>query len=177
MFKRIAVAAVAFACVSVALGAAEKIRWFDNLAELNPNADGMAILNHKLGLDNTVVQVILSDLSPNTPYVVALREPSTWSPVEGTDDVLLDPVSGTGTEFFFVISAGTEGQLSTDGKGHLTFHGSTTQGSGDFSDSDVLIILYTDWDAAFPLDPERLEFPDLRIPVRLIGYNGTPAPE
>ena len=175
MLKRIAFVLVVCAVVGVAFGAATKIRWFANIAEPNPDADGMTILSYVQGQDNIVAQVILSDLVPNTQYVVALRWPGTWELVEGTDEVLLQATLNPPwpPSFGFPISAAN---LEADSKGHLTYHGSTTPDSGDSSDSDVLIILQTDWDAAFPPDPERPEYPDLRIPVRMIGYNGTPAP-
>ena len=163
MLKRVAFVLVVCLCVGVAYGAATKIRWFDNIAESNPDADGMAILNYVAGQDNIIAQVILSDLVADTQYVVALREPGTWT-LDGNVGVFEPhPLGG----FFFPISAGAQGQLSTDGKGHLTFHSQTTVGSGDFSDSDVFVILYSDWTARV-VDVDG----NLRISVRMIGYNG-----
>lgn len=173
MSKHLAVAVVAFACVSLALGAAVKIRMFHDI--VNPGqADGMAILNYKQAQDNTVAQIILSDLEPSTAYVVTLREPDTWRLDSGV--AVLDDTDVFEGEFFFPLSAGEDGQLSTDSKGHLTVHATlasapTLNHNGDWDDSDVLIFLFSDWDAAFPPDPERFEFPNLRIPVRLIGCN------
>ena len=164
MSKRLAIAVVAFACVSLALGAAVKIRWFDNIAEPNPDADGMAILNYKLGQNNTVAQIILSDLLPNTEYVVALRVPGTWTTPDGEGYIVLadgfDPFSALNRE--------------TDNKGHLTIHG--TASFGDWSDSDVLVFLQSDWDAVFPPPPAPPATFPAAVTVRLIGYNGTPPP-
>lgn len=150
------------ACVGVAFGAATKITRFENFFPESVEADGMAILRYVQGQDNTSVQVILSDLEASTPYVVILREPNTWS-LNGSD-VVFGPVNkppGAG-DLFFAISALN---LETDSKGHLTFHASTTAGSGDVSDYDVLVFAQANWPTT-----------DFRAPVRLIGYNGTPPP-
>jgi hypothetical protein len=179
--KRFAILAVscvvAFACVAVAYGQAVRITEFDAFAPEDPNdADGMAILNHDPDEDKTIAQIILTDLLPNTEYVVALAVPEYWEPqyVEpGSAEALLEPNPEYYNDFFFPIAA--KNQL-TDGKGQLTLHDSTGPDSGDFTNSDVLIILQSDWDAAFPPDPGRPEAPNLLIPVRMIGYNGTPAP-
>jgi hypothetical protein len=164
MLRRVVFVLVVCSCVGIAFGAATKIRWFENIAEPNPDADGMAILNYVQGQNNISAQIILSDLLANAQYVVTLREPNTWSLDESTKEVVL--VGG-----FFPLSAENQ---ETDGKGHLTFHSSTTPDSGDYSDCDVLVFRQCDWAAAKPFPPSPTEY---RIPVRLIGYNGTPAPE
>lgn len=158
------------ACVGVAFGAATKITSFTNFFPESDQADGMAILRHVSGQDNTSAQVILSDLEASTPYVVILREPNTWS-LDGGDvefgPVTKPPLAGN---LFFAISALN---LETNSRGHLTFHASTTAGSGDVSDYDVLIFAQADWP---PTPSPTTEGDFLPAPVRLIGYNGTPAP-
>ena len=162
MLRRVAFVLVVCSCVGIAFGAATKIRWFDNVAEPNPEADGMAILNYVQGQDNIMAQIILSDLLPNTPYVITLRDPDTWH-LEGTDAVV--------DNGFFPISAGTSGELVSNNQGHLTFHSETVPGSGDFSGSDVLVFLLSDWQSVFrPWPAPPPTFPT-GIPVRLVGYN------
>lgn len=176
MSKRLAIAVVACACVAVAYGAVTKINSFVGFGP-DSDADGMAILNFKQGQNNTVAQVILSDLSVTTQYVLVLRDPGTWTLDTVTNEAIFEDDESFPGTFFFPISAGTEGQISTDSKGHLTFHGQTTLDSGDFSDNDVLIFWFIDWNAAFQGLPGPQEPPatELRIRVRLIGDN-PPAP-
>lgn len=167
MSKRLAIAVVACACVAVAYGAVTKVTLFVGVGP-DSDADGMAILNFKSVQGNMIAQVILSDLDPNTEYVVALREPGTWSlnqfgEVEFSD-VSKPPMAGIG---FFAISAEN---LEADSRGHLTMHEQTTPDSGNFTDYDVLVFTQMDWNVN-PPDEEGYS-----VPVRVIGYNGTPAP-
>jgi hypothetical protein len=61
--------------VSAAYGAAVKIKTFDVFApEDTVNADGMAILNYVAGNDKTIVQLIVSDFTPDTVYGVLLTD-------------------------------------------------------------------------------------------------------
>lgn len=170
MSKRLAIAVVACACVAVAYGAAVKITSF---AAFGPDSsgDGMAILRHVQGQDNTVAQIILSGLSPNTEYVVALREPNTWHlvttgfVVEAQFVSVTKPI-GAGIGFFAISIENSE----TDNRGHLTIHASTVPDSGDVSDYDVFVFLQSDWVGPAPGATA------FNMPVRLIGYNGTTAP-
>ena len=153
------------ACVGAAFGAANKIMSFTNFFPESEEADGMAILRYVPGQDNTSVQIILSDLEPSTQYMIGVREPLSWSLNGGFVELNLPtkpPGAGIG---FFAISASNQ---ETNSKGHLTFHASTTVGSGDFSDYDILIFEQTQFDQATASN--------FHVPPRLIGYNGTPAP-
>ena len=86
--------AVVFAVAGVAYGAASKIKWFDNISEPNPDADGMAILNYVAGQNETVVQIVISDFLPERTYTLRLTD--------GTSQLV--------------------GDVTTDHHGHATFH-------------------------------------------------------
>jgi len=119
MLKRIAFVLVVCAVVGVAYGAAVKIRWFDNIAEPNQDADGMAILNYVSGQDETIIQIILSDFEPNRTgfdaYTAEFVSPN--QPLSPTADI------------------------ETDSHGHGTLH---ITYAGGWSDSDIYI--YVDFD-------------------------------
>lgn len=67
------VCAVAFACYGIAYGAAVKIRQFEIVSQQEvESADAMAILNYASGSDKTIVQIIMSDFTPNIEYMVGL---------------------------------------------------------------------------------------------------------
>ena|GEM_PF-4653365 len=84
MLKRLTCVVVVLACVGIAYGAANKIRYFtpepvqvaESVAALGPDADpdGMAILNYASGADKTIVQIIVSDMTPNLTYSVRLTD-------------------------------------------------------------------------------------------------------
>ncbi|MCH7814417.1 MAG: hypothetical protein IID40_10405, partial [Planctomycetes bacterium] len=98
--------AVVCACVGTAYGGAKKIRFFtptqaqidESLAALGPDADpdGMAILNYAAGADKTIVQIIVSDMTPLLTYSLRLTD--------GTNDVVVSDA------------------FTTDEDGHGTFH-------------------------------------------------------
>lgn len=156
----------ALAVTGVASGAAVKITDFARYNEANAEdsqADGMAILRHVTGQDNTVAQIILSGLDPEQTYVVVLRHTQPWclnADAEAGAEVVFVPE--TDGSFFFPLSAENQ---QPDSKGHLTLHDSTESGSGNFSDSDVLVFLQCDWNDA------NLA---VGIRVQLIGDKETP---
>jgi len=79
MFKvrRFVCLALVCALVGVAYGAAHKIRSFSPMGAELETADGMAILNHAglAGLGKTILQVVVSDFTPNTTYAVGVCLP------------------------------------------------------------------------------------------------------
>ena len=101
-------------CVGFAFGAAKKIRAFVPTAAECAEADGMAILNFSND-GKTIIQIIISDFTPNTSYDLQLVTPGG-----------------------LILSAG--GVLVTDDKGHATAH--MVANGLDVSDSDIFI--YTD---------------------------------
>lgn len=111
------------AYVGTANGKAKKIKVFtpsqaqlDELAALGIDADpdGMAILNFATGADKTIVQIIVSDMTPNLTYSVLLTGCT-------PEDVLLDP-------------------LVTDEDGNGTLH---QERAGDISSCDVELFVGT----------------------------------
>ena len=100
MFKRVAFVLVVCSCAGIALGAAIKIRSFTTFDPEPLDADGMAILNFAAGQGKTIVQIIVSDFSPETTYDLRF-------------------VSRDGTQKTTSIDA-----FTTDGNGHGTYHGS-----------------------------------------------------
>lgn len=118
MSKRLAFAIAVLACVGIAYGAAVKIRGFDNIAEPNLDADGMAILNYISGQDETMVQIIVSDFTPGLVYDVVLVSPS------------------------HSFEASSLGVLEVDSHGHGNLHLTVPAipgEGGDWTDSDVEI--------------------------------------
>ena len=84
MLRRVTFLMAVCMCVGSAFGAANKIRYFtpspvqvaESVAALGAEADpdGMAILNYAAGADKTIVQVIVSDMTPNLTYHVRLTD-------------------------------------------------------------------------------------------------------
>lgn len=97
MLRRVTFVLTVLACVGIAYAAANKIRSFETYAPEPADADGMAILNYVSGQDETVVQVIISDFTPEQNY---------------------DLVITNG-----IVSLTTFDALTTDHNGHGTFHG------------------------------------------------------
>ena len=109
----VGVAAVAWGAVKIPSFVIEEFRETcvgSSRIELDPNADGMAILNYVNGPNKTIVQVIVSDF---------IGDPK----LNGRYFVTLNPGDGFDIGTFLVDSQGT---------GH--FHGEV---SGDSSGSDV----------------------------------------
>lgn len=75
-FNRLVCAVLVCTCVAIAYGAATKIRSFVPQGFENPEADGMAILNYASGQDETIVQIILSDFTPEIAYDVVFVSPT-----------------------------------------------------------------------------------------------------
>lgn len=108
MLRQVAFLVVVCACVGVAYGGANKIRWFtacdaqvfESVAALGPDADpdGMAILNYASGAGKTIVQIIVSDMTPDRSYSLRLTDG-----VPEEDVVVLDA-------------------FTTNEEGHGTFH-------------------------------------------------------
>ncbi len=124
--RRIACAVFLCTLVGVALGGAVKIRSFDvDYSFEGLDADGMAILNYPLGQTETIVQIIISDFTPETLYYWRLISPSHCLTPGGT--------------------------IQTDKNGHGTVHvevgppipyGQCTQPEdGNWSDADIEISL------------------------------------
>ena len=126
MFKRVAFVLVVCSCVGIAFGAAVKIKSFVTFAPEPLEADGMAILNYAAGQGKTIVQIIVSDFSPETTY-----------------DLVLISRDGTQRTTGFDV-------FTTDGNGHGTYHGSIPF---DVSSRDVE--LYVSPDATLTEDELR----------------------
>ena len=94
MLRRVTFLMAVCMFVGSAFGAANKIRYFtpspvqvaESVAALGPEADpdGMAILNYAAGADKTIVQIIVSDMTPNLTYHVRLTDGAS-DPVEVLD--------------------------------------------------------------------------------------------
>jgi len=158
-FRRLLCAALVCALVSVAYGAVVKLRSFQNVAEPD-DGDGMAIMNYNQGQNLTSNQIILTGLLPDTAYVVVVEFPDLWCRVG--NDVKFEPYFGSA---FFVTDAGSDGSLVTNSNGHLTLH--VDGFGGDYSNSDVLVFLYSDWLANFNPNFQTCT----GIPVRMIACN------
>ena len=126
MFKRVAFVLVVCSCVGIAFGAAVKIRSFETFDPEPCDADGMTILNYAAGQGKTIVQIIVSDFSPETTY-----------------DLVLVSRDGTQRTTGFDV-------FTTDGNGHGTHHGSVPF---DVSSRDVE--LYVSPDATLTEDELR----------------------
>lgn len=83
MLKRIAFVLVVCTCVSVAFGAV-RITDFMMFDE-SDTADAMAILNYASGQDKTIVQIMVSDFTPNEGYSLKIGGITSLSPVIFTD--------------------------------------------------------------------------------------------
>ena len=138
MLKKSVLLLVVCTCVSVAFGAANKIKEFQTFDPEPEGADGMAILNFT-GNNQTIFQLMLSDFSPTTGYDYFLVTPGA---------VLTDVTDGP-VEKWQVQQSGPNkrsmpssagGFLVTNGQGHLTFHTSISGDFlGDISNYDVLL--------------------------------------
>ncbi len=115
MLKKIVFAMVVCTCVSVAFGAAVKIRVFLPMGGENQDADGMAVLNYVANQNKTIVQLILSDFNgdPKLNGLYFLR----LSADDGSDDVDM-------------------GMFLVGSQGNGNFHGEV---SGDHSGSSVTV--------------------------------------
>lgn len=98
-------------CASVVYAGANKIRGFTPVGGENPEADGFAILNYAAGENKTIVQIILSDFTPNTTYDIEIAD---------------------------FPGAFIQDELVTDDKGKATLN---TQFPTDFSGSDLNLVL------------------------------------
>lgn len=115
MFKFNRLVCVLFVCslVSIVYAGAVRIPSFTVFeGETGADPDGMAILNYASGQDKTVVQIIVSDFTPNTSY-----------------DVQLVGSDGSTKNF--------GGVLNTDENGHGNAH--IVCVCGDRTDNDILI--------------------------------------
>lgn len=129
-FNRLVCALAVCTCVAIAYGAATKIRSFENVAESNPDADGMAILNYASGQDETIVQIILSDFTHDTAY----------------DMVFVSPTHSLQPKFL--------GTLITDKHGHGNLHVTISAPpgeNGDWTDAHIEI-----WINLGTIDPDEL---------------------
>ncbi|HUU82782.1 MAG TPA: hypothetical protein VM243_04680 [Phycisphaerae bacterium] len=124
MLKRVTFVLVVCACIGVAYGGANKIRFFtpsaeqvaESVAALGADADpdGMAILNYAAGADKTIVQIIVSDFTPSLAYSLKL--------LQGGSEIVLPDA------------------LMTDENGHANFH---REFAGDISTYNVEFFLGT----------------------------------
>lgn len=162
MLKRLAFVMTVGLVVGVAYGAPTRITSFQVFSGESPTASGMAILNFSSGQNRITAQVILSDLVGSAEYAVILRVPGTWCLDETTAifPIAVFQAESPG-EFFFPIDAVNQFASPV---GNLTFHGMTTSGSGDFSNSDVIVVLQSDWD-----NPIEFSSSTLRVRARLAG--------
>jgi len=124
-FNRLVCATVIGVCAAVAFGAAVKIRSFDtaSFGREAPDADGMAILNYASGQDETVVQIILSDFTTDTPYEVELVSPLHTLTPQAT---LFTDKHGHGTLHLTVIAPPGENGNWTDSDIRIGFNLSST---------------------------------------------------
>ena len=169
-FRRLLCAVLVCALVGVAYGVTVKLKAFENVAEPG-EGDGMAIMNYNQGQDETINQIILSGLIPNTAYVVVVEAPDQWCRDGGNVQFRNYDFAGDGQGdgyVFFVGDFGSDGSLVTDNNGHLTLHGDAAP--GDYSNSDVLVFLYSDW---LVLKNTQVYYCK-DIPVRMISLNPAP---
>jgi len=76
-FNRVVCALAVCVAVGAALGAAVKIKVLDTSMGLEgPDADGMIILNYNQGQDETIVQLAITNFTPNTNYLFTLESAS-----------------------------------------------------------------------------------------------------
>ena len=127
-FRRWVCLALVCAMVGVAYGAARKIRSFTPYAPESVDADGMAILNlssgNNFGSDvKTILQLVLSDFTPNTTYHIGLIPPGVSPFPDGNGQV---PGAGIGAP------------ITTDEHGNATSHG---DGGGDITSWNIAIYL------------------------------------
>ena len=129
-FRRLLCVVLVCALVGVAYGAARKIRSFTPMGAENATADGMAILNlADGGVDGarTIIQVVLSDFTPDTTYIVGIVPP--WAPSPYPDEIGQFPYG-----VWPFIDA-----ITTDQNGNGTLH---VQVPGDMSLSNIAVYLY-----------------------------------
>ena len=144
-FRRVVCVVAVCAMVSVVIAGAQKIRAFETMDPEPAAADGMAIINHIQATDTTIVQVILSDFTPNQEYCVL---------VDNVGSMVLDRITAGGP-FVRVnpddsLIAGDDGSLVADDKGHLTVHLSSGAGAGNDAYDCVAIITVADWELRTP---------------------------
>ena len=128
MFKvrRFVCLALVCALVGVAYGAARKISSFTPTAAELPTADGMVILNFVAnandGNGKTIVQMILTDFTPEMTYVWEVLSPSQPPSV---------PFGACSPTWFGTVDTDTHGQANL----HFEL-------PCDMSDSDILVYAY-----------------------------------
>ena len=159
------------ALVGIAYGVTVKLKVFENVAEPG-EGDGMALMNYNQGQDETINQIILSGLLSDTAYVVVVESPDQWcrnneEHIQFNNFDFNEDGIGEGS-VFFVGDFGSDGSLVTDNNGHLTLHG--VAAPGNYSNSDVLVFLYSDW-----VDVQSTQVYYCKdIPVRMISLNPAP---
>lgn len=127
--NRILCAVLVCTVVGVAFAGARRITSFETFDPEPAAADGMAVINYVSGQDRTVVQVILSDFTPNESYVVIIGNagPMTVDRTDPSNPMLL--VSNPDD----TMIAGQFGSIRAGSSGHVTVHLSNAPGDGGSS--------------------------------------------
>lgn len=142
--KMMACLLVVGALVAVSYGGARKIKALQTFSPEPVNADGMAFINYVAGQDKVIAQVILSDFTPDTQYVVVIGSVGQMIVVSngcppGMAQCLLNSSPDN------TITRGTDGSLKTNAQGHLTVHLSNNPGDGNQFLDGVAVCTLADW--------------------------------